>query len=72
MPGSRLRAPASFNYVDPRRRPQGFDTVAEWIEHVGRLDTLDSGDVTSSELPDGRRRQEAARRVSGRVCAGMR
>jgi hypothetical protein len=47
MPGSRLRAPARFNYVDSRRRPQGFDTVAEWIEHVCRLDTLKSGDVTS-------------------------
>ena len=71
-PGIRLRTAASFNYVDSRRRPPGFDTVAEPIEHVCRLDTLDSGDVTSSELHDGSRRQEAARRVSGRGCAGMR
>jgi hypothetical protein len=60
LPGSRLRTPASFNYVDSQRWPPGFDTVAEWIEPVCRLDTLESGDVTSSEVPDGRRCQEAA------------
>jgi hypothetical protein len=71
MPESHAGKPPShsgeFNYIDSQRWPPGFDTVAEWIEHACRLDTLESDDVTSSELPDGRRCDRVCGRGSHRT-----